>query len=228
VAALAGVIGLAVAFVRNTGTAHNAPLRNERASPAYSPPATRPLSRAELAAAKATAYDFIRTAVRREHLEESWPLVTPALRQGLTRAQWLTGEIPVVPYPADLRHLTYEVEYSYPAVLGLGVALLPTAGHAERPTVFRIELVERSRWLVASWGTPGASMEQIEGRAAAAIPPSQRVAAAEQQAPGLSPLWLALPAGIVALALLLPAALGIRGWSRSRREQRAYRASRES
>jgi hypothetical protein len=51
-------------------------------------------------AALVTAREFIRTAVLREHLGRSWPLLAPSYRHGFTRAQWLTGNIPVVPFPA--------------------------------------------------------------------------------------------------------------------------------
>jgi hypothetical protein len=48
-----------------------------------------------------TAQKFIQTAVLRSDVGAAWALVTPHVRGGLTRAQWNTGNIPVVPYPRE-------------------------------------------------------------------------------------------------------------------------------
>jgi hypothetical protein len=48
-----------------------------------------------------TAQKFIQTAVLRKDVAASWALVIPAVRAGLTRAQWNTGDIPVVPFTRD-------------------------------------------------------------------------------------------------------------------------------
>src|SRR5215470_4670233 len=53
-------------------------------------------------AAQKVGEEFIRTAVLREHLAESYGLVAPVLRQNFTLKTWETGNIPVVPYPADV------------------------------------------------------------------------------------------------------------------------------
>lgn len=47
------------------------------------------------------AQKFIQTAVLRNDVGAAWALVTPHVRAGLTRAQWNTGSIPVVPYPRE-------------------------------------------------------------------------------------------------------------------------------
>ena len=52
-------------------------------------------------AAVRTAQKFIQTAVLRKDLAASWALTTGAERAGFTRAQWLTGNIPVVPFPRE-------------------------------------------------------------------------------------------------------------------------------
>ena len=48
-----------------------------------------------------TAQRFIQTAVLRNDVAAAWALVTPHVRAGLTRSQWNTGDIPVVPYPSE-------------------------------------------------------------------------------------------------------------------------------
>src|SRR4051812_29401018 len=46
-----------------------------------------------------TARQFVMTAVARKHVDTSYDLVCPGLKQGFTRSRWAKGEIPVVPYP---------------------------------------------------------------------------------------------------------------------------------
>jgi hypothetical protein len=43
--------------------------------------------------ARRVAGTFILTAGQRRHLEQAWPLAGPAVRQGMTYKQWLTGNI---------------------------------------------------------------------------------------------------------------------------------------
>src|SRR5215471_194498 len=50
-------------------------------------------------AAQKVGEQFIRTAVLRKHLDQSYALVAPVLRQNFTLKRWETGNIPVVPYP---------------------------------------------------------------------------------------------------------------------------------
>ena len=49
--------------------------------------------------ARAVAQEFVATAVARKHLAEAWRLAGPELKSHLTLAKWLTGTIPVSPYP---------------------------------------------------------------------------------------------------------------------------------
>jgi hypothetical protein len=52
-------------------------------------------------AAVRTAQRFIQTAVLRKDVAASWALTTPRERAGFTHAQWITGNIPVVPFPRE-------------------------------------------------------------------------------------------------------------------------------
>lgn len=117
--------------------------------------------------ARRVAGRFILTAVARRNLGESYDLVGPQLKGGLTRAQWLKGEIPVVPYPVNLVHLTpMKVDYSYKDHALLEVALLPKAGTKVngaklKPQLFYLELQafgkgQGRHWLVTSWVPRGA------------------------------------------------------------------------
>ena len=48
-----------------------------------------------------TAQKFVQTAVLRKDAAASWAITTKAERAGFTRAQWATGNIPVVPFPRE-------------------------------------------------------------------------------------------------------------------------------
>jgi hypothetical protein len=107
--------------------------------------------------ARKVAVRFIQTAVAREHLDEAWSLVGPNLRGGLTRAEWVTGENPVVPYPIDeLEVAPFKVDGSYTKSALLEVALVPRKTARVRAQVFFLQLrkVGRAgagRWVVDYW-----------------------------------------------------------------------------
>lgn len=109
------------------------------------------------AEARRVAVRFIQTAVARENLEEAWELVGPNLRGGLSRARWITGNNPVVPYPIDALDVApYKVDASYATSALLEVALLPRDGAGVRAQVFFLELrlIDRGpgrRWVVDNW-----------------------------------------------------------------------------
>ena len=56
---------------------------------------------------------FILTASHGENLGDSYDVVHPELRQGMTRREWLTGNMPVVYYPAKaIETATFKVDES--------------------------------------------------------------------------------------------------------------------
>ena len=72
---------------------------------------------------------FILTAVNRQDVGSSWDVSAPSLREGFSRKQWESGDLPVVPYPALDRCLKPGyVEYSYTDSVGLEVYLLEKTG----------------------------------------------------------------------------------------------------
>jgi hypothetical protein len=213
-------------FFWNTATVVETPLHGK--ADVYVAPIPVEMAPAERRAVIATAALFVETAVRREHAERAYELVGPNLRGTTTRDEWRSGDIPVVPYPVD--DARWKFDYSYAYEIGLQVAVFPQPGAAVRPAVFNLALrsvgsgAER-RWLVDSWsprgGGGGARPSRSEGsplRADLAPPPSASTS--------LGAVWLLVPAALVVLALLVPAALFLIERSRSRRAQRAYEASR--
>jgi hypothetical protein len=166
---------------------------------------------------------FVTTAVRRDHVDASWTLVDPSLKQGFTRREWARGNIPVVPFPAGALG-GWKIDWSYTDDVGLDVALLPQKGSKVHPKTFLVELKRdaRGRWLVASWVPKGVSYASDIADASAGekpVPPP----------PSLGGKWLFLPLiGLAALFLVPLSLMAGRGWLRSVRAQRAYRRSLEA
>jgi hypothetical protein len=118
--------------------------------------------------ARATAAGFIRTAVIRKNLRRAWRISGPGVRQCLTLGQWMTANIPVLPYPADVSRSRIRIESSHPTEASLEVTLKPKPGSIDTPQVFYLGLTKGgtgapSRWVVDSWTA-----------AAPASPPSGR------------------------------------------------------
>ncbi len=151
--AIAGAAGLVSVLYWNTGHSYETPLSTE---PALLPEQQRNvrLSKAERSQALATAALFVKTAVVREHVDRSYALAHPKLRQGLSREQWGTGEIPVQYYPVDAAR--WRLEFQYADELGLEVYVVPRGGADLRPMVFDmsmrpVDATAGRRWLVSSW-----------------------------------------------------------------------------
>ena len=149
---VAGVVAFAVTWIGDTGKSQETPLSNKPAQ-IFTPRKQVPLD----VEARKVAGRFILTAVARQNLGESYALVHPELRQGLTRKEWLTGNIPVVYYPAkEIETATFKVDESYPDEAILEVALLPKDTAKVKPQVFFIGLKKAgkgkaARWMVNYW-----------------------------------------------------------------------------
>jgi hypothetical protein len=107
--------------------------------------------------AKQIAVKFIKTAVVRKNLREAWAISGPGIRQDLSLREWMSGNIPVVPYPeADLANAPVKVDWSYPNDVSLQVVMQPRKGSKEKPQIFYIGLKKfgsgaDAKWLVDYW-----------------------------------------------------------------------------
>ena len=143
----AGVVAFTVAYFGDTGTSQETPLSNTPAQ-VFTPRKQVPLDQE----ARRVAGRFILTAVARENLGESYDLAHPELRQGMTRREWLTGNIPVVYYPAkEIETARFKVDESYPDEAILEVALLPKKGVDFKPQIFFIGLKKVGTGASAEW-----------------------------------------------------------------------------
>ena len=144
---VAGAVALAATWIGDTGKSFESPLSDEPAQ-VFTPRKQVPLD----VEARRVAGRFILTAVARVNLGDSYELVHPELRQGMTRQEWLTGNIPVVYYPAkEIETATFKVDESYPDEAILEVALLPKDATIVKPQVFFIGLKKAGRGAAARW-----------------------------------------------------------------------------
>jgi len=178
------------------------------------------------------AQRFITTAVARKHVEDSWELVCPAMKQGYSKAAWSKGDIPVVPFPVYLGK--WHVSYSFKKEIDLQVALFAKPKAKLNPVVFDLTVQPcgkglGKRWLVASFiptpsgsGDFGSSVSRVSAKGANRYVPFAIGVNPPVPLPHhASSTWLFLPGGIVGGTLLIVFGfLGIR----SVRGRRAYAA----
>jgi hypothetical protein len=224
VLAAGGVVGLAVVLMPDNN-GDNLP-KARPGHPTLVAPAPKHVNMtgADQAAAKLAAAKFIDTAVLRRNVDASWELTAPELRAGFTRKAWHSGDIPVVPFPADqLESVRYKTDYTIKDHIGYQVSMLPHENSQAQAVLFSMEMVKRGQagsphWMVDYWAPISPGVLSPTQRAKNA----QEVAAAAPQPIGSG--WLLLPiAGIFGLIIVLPIALLVRGKMRHRRAERAYR-----
>jgi hypothetical protein len=148
VAGAAITFGLLFAFLRNTGFSLIAPTTKKPTEVVRTPKTVKP-SPADRRQARRTLTLFVHTAVIRVHLAEAWPLVTPEMRADTSRAEWMSGTLPVVPYPADqFGSASIRPTYSYKGVLGYDVLVVPKTVRGKQ-VIYGCELHRvHGRWLV--------------------------------------------------------------------------------
>jgi hypothetical protein len=160
---VAGAVAFAIAYFGNTADSQEVPLRNEPAQGVQETRRTVPLDRR----ARVVAGEFILTAVQRDvppaelrkNLRKAWTLLAPNSPHRdcgghrCTMKEWLTGDIPVQPYPAGaLDKASFSIEESYADEAVLQVALLPKDGADVAGQIFWISLLkENGKWLVNEW-----------------------------------------------------------------------------
>lgn len=104
------------------------------------------------------ARTFIKTAVMRKNLSAAYDMVNVDLKGRLTRHEWVTGDIPVVPYEArNADTAAFVVDYSYETAALLEVDLVARPNTETRPHLLFFVGLKRQggkktgRWLVDYW-----------------------------------------------------------------------------
>jgi hypothetical protein len=202
-------IATAIVLLPKGETLHREPTSPpsaEQLQPSGQPRQTR-LSSAERQRLVSTVSLFVSSSVARHHPERSWAIVHPLLREGLTKREWSTGNIPVVPYPA-VGVVLIKLNSVVGRTAQVEILLEPDRrAHLVRKT-FLIELRRLSkpphRWAVSSWVPEGVSESQM----AMDTPAPPAVVARAYHARHLSTLWIFAPVGVLLFGLIvLPAGL---------------------
>jgi hypothetical protein len=109
-------------------------------------------------AVRTTIKTFLASAVARKHLEKSWPVIAPSMKQGYTQQSWAHAKaLPIVPYPIENVDTTqYYLDYASTKEILLEVGVSAPSKTNMRPTAFQLGLVPRGegaqkRWLVNYW-----------------------------------------------------------------------------
>ena len=166
---------------------------------------------------------FVPAAVERHKPLRALPLVTPAFRAGVTRKQWAHGNLPAMPYHATGTHFPWTLNYSYPREISVTVLLHPAPSEKLGAIAFTAVFKQHGkRWLIDSF-IPAASFAPEHQRpsilAQADFLPG---AAAAQGSAHLDKKWLLIPGAFLALVVLVPLAIVLANWRRSRRAWREY------
>lgn len=147
------IVAFLIAFVRNTGHSTATPINEHGHARVYHPPKTVKATAEQKAAAISALARFVRSAVIRRDLASSWPLATAHMKTGTSHADWLSGNLPVVPYPANgFRTVGFTLTYQYEGILGFDALVLPNetkAGQLAGQVVYACEMHDvRGSWLV--------------------------------------------------------------------------------
>lgn len=218
------VVSCAVTAVFFWNTAENIETFSGGQADIYVAPSPHRLTKSERAAVVSVAQLFVESAVARDHPERAYGIVGPNLRGGLSKQQWATGEIPVVPYP--VQSARWKFEFSNSEGVGLLVMVYPPRKERLAPAVFSLSMAavrfgEHSRWLVNGWAPKGGSPSTIGSSASPAGALAGAVAAPlERVSPQASPVWLIVPAVLISLVFVVPVAVLLRQWRISRRMRR--------
>ena len=147
-----GLVTTFVVLIPNTTRRLNTPISSV---PAQTVSRERPVPPDPVS--KTIGRKFIETAVLRKNLDWAYDHVHSYLKGRETRAEWDSGNIAVIPYPAvNAATTAFLVDYSYRTEVLYEVELNAKAGSGIRPMLFFLGLRRQGdrptgRWLVSYW-----------------------------------------------------------------------------
>jgi hypothetical protein len=102
--------------------------------------------------------EFIPSAVARRDPARALPLVTPAMRNGISKSAWTKGELPVFPYqPEGTTFHHWTLDYSLSDEIAVDVLLRPGPKQQSGSLAYTAVFKQRGdRWLVDAF-LPAAS-----------------------------------------------------------------------
>jgi hypothetical protein len=226
VASAAGIaLGIGLAWpntVHNTST-----FSRGKPKVIHEEPASRPLPKRDRRSSEQVLDAFVTSAVVRKHLDRSYDLVTENMRSGMSRAAWRTGDIPVPAFPAkDFALAKSKLSYSHGNIARYDVVILARANAETSSGLFSIELHAltrggQRRWLVDYFEPIGGGIYTPATPRANPLSVRADTETSSSSQP-LGTAWVLAPLAVLSLIVLVPLALGIRGWLRNRRADRDY------
>jgi hypothetical protein len=173
------------------------------------------------------ARTFVATAVARKHVDSTFALVCPEMKQGFTRDRWAKGNIPVVPYPVYFGK--WRLSYSFERELDVQVALFAKPKSKVKPVVFDLTMQpcgqkKGKQWLVSSFipvSSPSGDYSVSRNAGGRFNPFGIGTRNPKPLPNNASYTWLLVPILVVGGMLLLLAAFFV---TRSVRGRRAYAA----
>lgn len=179
------------------------------------------ISPAERAAINRTLDGFVNHAVKRQHVDAAWNLVTPDLRTGISRSAWDAGNVPVIPFRAGgTTFHQWTVDSATPTEVNFEL-IVPAAKSKDSSIQFFGSMRKlRGRWLVDSFN-PSATFgggAVVSGSDYAPPPGGGGTGEAT-----LSSAWIAIPAALIVAGILFVIGWFLFGWVRSRRRRQDLR-----
>jgi hypothetical protein len=140
--ALLLLVGVVVYFQSKADT--GLPPTHSSTPAVKSGPAVKPGGKLD-PAARNVAVEFVRGGLGRIDLARTWVMATPDLRSGVTKKQWLRGELPFAPFPVrNLGSARFDVVGTAPKKILLELFLVPELKSGYVPTRFEMTLVRDS------------------------------------------------------------------------------------
>jgi hypothetical protein len=169
--------------------------------------------------------EFVPAAVERQDPARAYGLVTPSYRAGVSRAEWVDGNLPILPFDArDDRHFGWILRYSFSREISVDVLLQPAKREKLGAQAFTVVFRPHDgRWLISEFVPVASFAPEKKAPRILASPDFQPNMTEGSLRSRLDPKWLLLPIGILALIPLVPLFLFVRSTRAERRAMRAYR-----
>jgi hypothetical protein len=164
---------------------------------------TPKLSPADRRAVSVLLDRFVVEAVARRDPGAAYDLANAELREGMTRKEWATGNIPVYPYEPRGSHFPWTLQSLVGTRATVELMLQPRNRKLGAVTFILDVTKAKGRWLVADVQPVAAfAPEDAPARISAQRDFQPAGASAGADSGRLSPLWFGLPIGVLVVGLL--------------------------
>ena len=162
---------------------------------------------------------FVNHAVKRQDVAASYDVVAPELKEGITRKEWATGDIPAYPYPARGTTHGWTILYVTRDEVAVNLILRPKPGVKMRGILFNLYLrPAHGKWLIDSFMPAATINTELFGGAARVTSVRDFSPGAQSGGPHGKPLVSSVVAYVpfAVLALVLLALAGALAWGAMR------------